>query len=124
MANTIGGFVNGSLARYDPFGNYRTEPATTVNPDISSRGFTGHRTNNTGIDDIQNIGLIYMNARYYLPEIGRFISADTIVPEASEPQSFNRYAYAYNDPVNLIDPTGHCVVGYSGEVRASQYPYG
>ncbi|HRN68325.1 MAG TPA: hypothetical protein PK205_08055 [Promineifilum sp.] len=36
--------------------------------------------------------MIYMNARYYLPEIGRFISPDTIVPEPSNPQSFNRYA--------------------------------
>lgn len=53
-----------------------------------------------------------MNARYYLPEVGRFVSADTIVPEAEEPQSYNRYAYAQNDPVNFIDPTGHCIKNY------------
>ena len=121
MSDTAGGVVSGSLARYDPFGNYRTKPATTVNPDISDRGFTGHKQNNTGSNDL---GLIYMNARYYLPEVGRFISADSIVPEAEEPQSYNRYAYAQNDPVNFTDPTGHCIVGYSGDVRASQYPSG
>jgi RHS repeat-associated protein len=69
-----------SFARYDPFGNYRSTPATTTNPAISNHGFTGHRHNNTGIYPTQNVGLIYMNARYYLPEVGRFISADSIVP--------------------------------------------
>ena len=101
--------VNDYLSRYDPFGGYRTKPATTVNPDISDRGFTGHKQNNTGSNDL---GLIYMNARYYLPEVGRFVSADTIVPEAEEPQSYNRYAYANNSPVNFTDPTGHCTNNY------------
>ncbi len=40
--------VNDYRSRYEPFGGYRTEPATTVNPDISDRGFTGHKQNNTG----------------------------------------------------------------------------
>jgi RHS repeat-associated protein len=102
--NAGGVMAGNSLARYEPFGNYRTKPATTVNPDISDRGFTGHRQNNTGAYDL---GLIYMNARYYLPEIGRFISADTIVPEPGNPQSYNRYSYSYNNPVNYTDPTGH-----------------
>jgi hypothetical protein len=53
-----------------------------------------------------------MNARYYLPEIGRFISADTIVPNPANPQSYNRYAYANNSPVNFTDPTGHCINNY------------
>jgi hypothetical protein len=39
--------------------------------------------------------------------LGRFISADTIVPEASQPQSFNRYSYGYNNPVKYQDPSGH-----------------
>jgi hypothetical protein len=53
------------------------------------------------------VGLIYMNARYYLPEIGRFISADTIVPDPANPQSYNRYSYSFNNPVNYTDPSGH-----------------
>jgi len=60
--------------------------------------------NNTGT---HNLGLIYMNARYYMPEIGRFISPDTIVPEPGNPQSFNRYAYALNNPIKYNDPSGH-----------------
>ena len=57
-------------------------------------------------------GLIYMNARYYLPEVGRFISADTIVPDPKDPQTYNRYSYALNSPTNYTDPTGHCTSNY------------
>lgn len=48
-----------------------------------------------------------MNARYYVPYINRFASADTIVPNAKNPQSFNRYSYSYNNPVKYRDPSGH-----------------
>jgi len=108
-----------SLARYDPFGNYRTTPAT--NPGMTDHGFTGHRHNNTGTN---NLGLIYMNARYYLPEVGRFISADSIVPEPGEPQSYNRYSYVRNSPMNFTDPTGHreCLdSNLSGCLRIASY---
>ena len=50
---------------------------------------------------------MYYNARYYVPGIGRFASADTIVPDFTNPQSFNRYSYSRNNPVNFVDPTGH-----------------
>ena len=49
-----------------------------------------------------------MNARWYVSGIGRFASSDTIVPDPMNPQSFNRYSYSYNNPVNYSDPTGHC----------------
>jgi len=44
-----------------------------------------------------------------MPEVGRFISPDSIVPEPSNPQSFNRYSYVLNSPMNYTDPTGHMV---------------
>ena len=106
-----GTFRDGSLARYDPFGNYRTWPGSNVNPLIFDRGFTGHVHDNTGAYPTQNVGLIYMNARYYLPEVGRFISADTIVPEPGNPQSHNRYSYVLNSPLNFTDPTGNREIG-------------
>ena len=37
----------------------------------------------------------------------RFISADTIVPDPTNPQQYNRYTYSLNSPVRFIDPTGH-----------------
>ena len=45
--------------------------------------------------------------RYYSPALGRFISADTIVPLPTNPQSLNRYSYVLNNPVRYIDPSGH-----------------
>ena len=69
LSYTGGTLVPNSLARYDPFGAFTTAP--TTNPSITNHGFTGHRHNNTGTYDI---GLIYMNARYYLPQVGRFNS--------------------------------------------------
>ena len=39
--------------------------------------------------------------------VGRFASADTIVPDPQNPQSYNRYAYVHNRALNFSDPTGH-----------------
>ncbi|MBN2240619.1 MAG: RHS repeat-associated core domain-containing protein [Dehalococcoidales bacterium] len=49
----------------------------------------------------------YYGARYYDPEIGRFISPDTIIPNPADPQSFNRYSYCLNNPLKYNDPSGH-----------------
>mgnify|MGYP001473550350 CR=1 FL=1 len=54
-------------------------------------------------EDYTSLGLVYMNARDYLPEVGWFISPDTIVPEPSNPQSYNRYSYVRNNPMNFTD---------------------
>jgi hypothetical protein len=43
----------------------------------------------------------------YDPQIGRFISADTIVPRPGDLQSLNRYSYCVNNPLVYTDPTGH-----------------
>jgi len=119
MSTIAGVYVADSRAWYDPFGTFISDatanppdanPVPSSNPAISNHGFTGHRHNNTGTN---NLGLIYMNARYYLPEIGRFISADTIVPEPTNPQSYNRYSYTRNNPMNFTDPTGHRECGAS-----------
>lgn len=61
--------------------------------------FTGQRLDSTG--------LYFYNARYYDPSIGRFISADTLVPSFANPQAFNRYSYVYNNPLKYTDPSGH-----------------
>jgi len=53
------------------------------------------------------IKLYHMGARMYDPELGRFISPDSIVPDPANPQSLNRYAYVVNNPLKYRDPTGH-----------------
>jgi len=75
VANSAGVYVTDSYAVYEPFGAFLLRP-TATNPSVSDRGFTGHRHNNTGTYDF---GLIYMNARYYHPQVGRFVSPDTIM---------------------------------------------
>ena len=47
------------------------------------------------------------NARLYDPTLGRFITADTVVPDWTDPQTLNRYSYCRNNPLAYTDPTGH-----------------
>jgi len=65
--------------------------------------FTGQRADATG--------LMYFRARYYAAGLGRFVSADTLVPNPGNPQDLNRYSYVRNSPVKYTDPTGHCTPG-------------
>jgi len=51
-------------------------------------------------------GLYYMRARYYNPEIKRFINQDILLGEIAEGQSLNRFAYVNGNPVSYIDPFG------------------
>ena len=53
-----------------------------------------------------NNGLIYMRARYYSPELKRFINADIIPGEISDSTSLNRYSYVNGNPASLVDPFG------------------
>lgn len=51
-------------------------------------------------------GLYYMRARYYSPELRRFINADIVAGEISNSPTLNRYAYANGNPVSNVDPMG------------------
>jgi len=70
-------------------------------------GYTGH------IED-RDIGLTYMQARYYDPVIGRFYSNDPVdfmghMQRGNSTMGFNRYAYANNNPYKYTDPDGEFV---------------
>ena len=56
-------------------------------------------------------GLDYATNRYYANGIGRFLSVDRGGMDRSAPQSWNRYAYTANDPVNYVDTTGEYTCG-------------
>jgi hypothetical protein len=49
---------------------------------------------------------VHMNGRVYDAELGRMLSADPFVPEAVNPQAFNRYSYVLNNPLSYTDPSG------------------
>ena len=51
-------------------------------------------------------GLIYMRARYYSPELRRFVNADIIAGKITNAITLNRYAYANGNPVSNVDPFG------------------
>jgi RHS repeat-associated protein len=60
-------------------------------------------------------GLYYLNARYYNPEWGRMLNADSFGGFTGELLSHNVYAYVQNNPVMLYDPSGYYAVGIRGE---------
>lgn len=50
---------------------------------------------------------IYLRARYYQPNVGRFLTRDTYTGEEDEPESLHLYTYCYNNPVYYMDVTGN-----------------
>jgi hypothetical protein len=50
--------------------------------------------------------LYYYGARWYDPYLNRWIQPDSIIPDLNNSQSYDRYAYSYNNPVKYTDPTG------------------
>jgi RHS repeat-associated protein len=51
-------------------------------------------------------GLYPFGARFYDPNVGRFITQDPLLGHPRDPQSLNRYAYARNNPLRYVDPHG------------------
>lgn len=88
--------------RYDDFGE---TDSVGDNTSENETCYTGGRYDET-------TGLYYLNARYYNPEDGRFLSEDTYRGEVNEPDSQHLYVYCANNPVNYVDPSGHKFLGY------------
>ena len=85
---------------YKPWGESRRTPFGAT---PTARRFTGQV-----LDGVAG-GLYFYNARCYDPALGRFLQADTIVPEPGNPQALNRYSYVLNNAIKYSDPTGHRV---------------
>jgi RHS repeat-associated protein len=88
---------------YFPFGRELPSAGTSAAgtpPFDDTLKFTGHERDTGTLD--------YMHARYYAPYLGRFLSVDPTWESADlgKPQSWNRYAYVWNNPVNATDPDG------------------
>jgi RHS repeat-associated protein len=83
---------------YSAFGQSRYTSSSTAFP--VSRRYTAQVLD-------EETGLYFYGSRYYDPQLGRFIQADTIIAHEFDPQSYDRYAYALNNPLKIIDPNGH-----------------
>ncbi|MCB0376017.1 MAG: RHS repeat-associated core domain-containing protein, partial [Sinomicrobium sp.] len=101
-----------SRTHYTPYGNIYEQSGTD-----------NFRAKYGGKELEKGAGLYYFNARYYDPGLGRFISADTELGGSYlQPDAFNRYAYALNNPVNYSDPSGHIaepLIGVGGATAAT-----
>lgn len=86
--------------RYLPYGEVELNDQSGT---LNKIGYTGHLEAN-------EFGLVYMNARYYDPQIGRFMATDPVGFSESNALSFNRYAYANNNPYRFVDPDGRLPV--------------
>jgi len=79
---------------YDPFGV----------PEVGGEVYNPYQFTGEAWD--AEVGLVYLRARYYQPEAGRFIAKDPLRGSLRGAQSLNRYLYAANNPINIVDPAG------------------
>jgi RHS repeat-associated protein len=81
---------------YRPYGERTVNSAAALDNKV---WFTSRRQD-------PETGLVYMGARYYDPVVGRFVSMDPVGFDEKNLHTFNRYAYANNNPYRYTDPDG------------------
>jgi RHS repeat-associated protein len=109
ITNDLGDVVEN--LSFDPWGRRRNPNDWTFNKVptlfLFDRGYTTH-------EHYEVFGIINMNGRCYDPWLGRMLSPDNYVQAAGYSQNYNRYSYAYNNPLKYTDPDGewvHIVIG-------------
>lgn len=106
---------------YEPFGKRRrsdgtSDPTGALAATSIDRGYTGH-------EHMDEVGLVNMNGRVYDPGLARFISADPLVTDPSDAQSYNRYSYVHNGPLDNVDPSGFSLELPGVEIIDTRPPY-
>lgn len=101
--------VNVAEQNFDPWGRKRnttnwTYVGVQAVPSWLYKGFTGH-------EHLPQFTLINMNGRLYDPLLGSMLSADNQVQMPDFTQNYNRYSYAFNNPLRYTDPSGESVIG-------------
>ena len=89
---------------YEPFGNTTVTSGSSTN----SYEYTGRENDGTGV--------YFYRARYYSPNLQRFVSEDPIGLKGGD---VNFYAYAHQNPVNLIDPFGLWTISLGGTINVN-----
>ena len=91
--------------KYDAWGN------CTIVSDTSSTGIaTLNPIRYRGYYYDNDLGLYYLQSRYYDSEIGRFVNSDNVTDPGAGLMGFNTFIYCGNNPVNAADPTGHWII--------------
>ena len=102
---------------YDAFGNV----FSITGPENSSLGVPNHFRYKGYYYDTET-NLYFLKTRYYSPELCRFISPDSV--NYLDPDSINGlnlYAYCENDPVNMVDPSGHFAIALGIGITIGTY---
>lgn len=89
--------------RYSPFGMVLDSSGQDIDLNI---GYTGQ-------EEDSEVGLVHLGVRQYDPSLGRWLTPDIMVPTLTQPQSFNRYGYVMNNPVNFVDPSGFQCIDFN-----------
>jgi len=90
--------------QYEPYGR-------PMDKTVDGVGYTGHVADGSS-------GLVYMQQRYYDPELGRFLSVDPVTTLESNVDAFNRYWYGSNNPYRYTDPDGRESWSNTGSANA------
>jgi RHS repeat-associated protein len=97
LVTPTGAPLAGERQLYKPWGENRLSTLLTLT-----------RYTYTGQYAQTEVGLMYYQARWYDPTLGRFAQADSIIPETSQGvQAWDRYAGMNNNPLKYSDPSGH-----------------
>lgn len=108
LADRTGSLAGVRRRDFMPFGE---EVGAGVGGRTTAHGYSqpdGVRQQFTGAERDAETGLDFMQARYYGSTLGRFTSVDPLMASAKlgNPQTWNRYTYALNNPLRYIDPSG------------------
>ncbi len=103
VTNSVGAVV--ANLNYDAWGRRRNSTtwdysSPTQPPNWLYRVYTGH-------EHLDAFALIDMNGRFYDPILGQMLSPDPFNQKPGYTQNFNRYAYAFNNPLKFNDPSGN-----------------
>lgn len=94
LATDAAGAVAAAVA-YGPFGAVLSRNGVAV-----AQGFA------TGLAAEDGPGLVLLGARWYAPQLGRFLSPDSMVADVDDPLAWNLYAYCRDNPTSFVDPSG------------------
>ncbi len=118
-ANYNGTLLTDGNLRYKAWGEQRY-PASGPSAIPTTYRYTGQRQEKLlgGVD-----GLYFYNSRWYDSSLGRFLSADTLIPQPGDVQAWDRFRIFLNNPTNHIDPSGHDPYWCGGDTSCYAYHY-